>query len=420
MRRTTPSWFVSIDLRAFGLAGAALACVAAAGCAPSRDWAMIEDRTPLFLAGLEARDPAIAADADGRVALTFVTKDSTGTDLWLAISSDRGARFSEPVRVNPQAGGVSSFWEGRPLAAFGPGGRLIVAWSERRLTGHGVDLLTRSSLDGGATLAEPVIVNDDTSGRPVHHGFPALGFAGDGAVIAAWLDERDSPPSEGEPPYSAVYTATSRDGGHSWSANRRVAELVCGCCRPAMLADASGGVVVSYRNARENMRDPMLAASPGGEHGFETFTISTDRWHMEGCPVVGPVLAGDPNRGWYVWYTGADPEGLYLAPWRADRGATGPRRRIDDGLRDATQPRLAGDGNVAWIAARGRASADTARTALAVRRLGPSGLTPWIELGDDADSGWIASSGHGSVFACWVERGGGRSRVRVAEVRRRP
>jgi hypothetical protein len=133
------------------------------------------------------------------------------------------------------------------------------------------------------------------------------------------------------------------------------------------------------------------------------------------------VLAGDPGRGWYAWYTGADPEGIYLTAWGADRGASGKRRRIDDGIGEATQPRLARDGSAAWIAVRGRSGEDTTATVLAVRRLGPYGvLSPWVELGDHADSGWIATSGPRTLLACWVEAASGGSRVRVAELHRRP
>ena len=60
-------------------------CTLVLDCTASRapsDWASVREVTPSFLLALEATDPALAADEHGRVALTFVTRDSTGKNLW--------------------------------------------------------------------------------------------------------------------------------------------------------------------------------------------------------------------------------------------------------------------------------------------------------------------------------------------------
>ena len=113
------------------------ALLAVAGCAAPGpvDWLSVREVTPAFLTGgadTSVADAALAADGHGRVALTFVTRDAHRPDLWLAMSRDSGLTFGRPVRVNIRPGSVASYPEGRPLAAFGPGGALAVAWAERR------------------------------------------------------------------------------------------------------------------------------------------------------------------------------------------------------------------------------------------------------------------------------------------------
>ena len=174
----------------------------AAGCAssPPAEWAGVREVTPEFLIAQDASQPALAADEHGRVALTWVTRDTSGSELWLSISTDAGGTFSPPLKVNESAGGLASFPENRPLAVFGAEGRLAVAWSERRAgMPEAVDVLVRAIGDGGATLGPPVVVNDDaTEPRVAFHGFPALTFLPDGALFAVWMDERELRPKPGD------------------------------------------------------------------------------------------------------------------------------------------------------------------------------------------------------------------------------
>lgn len=132
---------------------AALAGFALAGCAGrgADDWAAVRELTPSFLVGEDATDASLTADRHGRIALTWVTGDSAGQDLWIALSADSGTTFALPVRVNPRHGSVSSSAENRPIATLGPAGELLVAWSERRAESDSLaDLVVRASPDGAA------------------------------------------------------------------------------------------------------------------------------------------------------------------------------------------------------------------------------------------------------------------------------
>lgn len=409
-----------------------VATLLVAGCAGSGsrppEWAAVHDVTPAFLAERGARQASLAADAHGRVALTFVTRDTTGAmDLWLSMSTDSGVTFGEPRRVNERPGAVSSFAEARPMAAFGSDGRLAIVWTELRAgAGHGhgmaADVWVRSSGDGGATLGPTTRVNDDAHGKPAYHGFATLAFAAGGALFAAWMDERDNPPQEGEASSAALYGAISRDGGQRWEKNVRITDRLCPCCRNAIATAAPATVAIAYRAAGHDLRDPALALSIDGGATFVMDTVlSADGWKIEGCPVAGPGLTASPDGGGTIaWYSEAHGPAVYVAPWRAGQGLAGVKRAMTDSLTQVAHPRLAAMGASAVIALEGRPAGDTTRTVLAVRALEPSGaVTPWIFLGANARDGWITSLGARSVLASWSEREGEGTRVRLARLERR-
>ena len=407
----------------------AIAALALAGCAGrgASDWASVRELTPSFLIGELATDASLAADRHGHVALTWVTGDETGQDLWLALSADSGLTFAPPVRVNPRHGSVSSEAECRPIAALGPAGELLLAWSERRGDSASVaDLVVRASADAGRTLGPVVIVNDDAAdGRPTFHGYASLAALPNGDWFAVWMDSREHTREAEGMERASLFYALSSDGGQSWSDNRPLSGRACAHCRVSAVADSTGLLAVSYRAAQSGVRDPALAVTRdrGMTVAIDT-VLAPDGWRLDLCPVDGPALTMDHAGGGHVaWHSGAGAGGTWLAPWRAETGIAGLRRSLADSLVDAGHPRLARLGDATLVVLEGRTRADRAHGVIAVRSLDAEGdLTPWLFLGADARHAAVAAAGDRAALVCWSERGDQGEHVRLVRVtpQRRP
>jgi hypothetical protein len=419
--------------------GAALvALLAIAGCVPRADrsdWLAVQDVTPSFLVDLAADHPAIAADAHGRVALTWVTRDSLGSNLWVAVSRDSGFTFEPPARVNLRPASVAFDPDNRPVVAFGPAGQLAIAWSEVRDTSGALDLVVRASGDAGGLLGMPVVVNPAAApppprprrwrrpppALPALHGHGALTYLPDGSLFAAWLETRGVP-APGPPAVSALHGALSVDGGQSWSGAIAISDSACGRCRPSAASDAAGRIAVAYRSAAGDLRDPALAVSTDRGATFPLDTIvSADRWRLHDCPAEAPALAwNDASGGSLAWYTGAGPTGVFLMPWHPDHGAAGIKRPLQDGVTGARRPRLSAGGSATWLGVEAAAPRDTARAVLAVGLAARDGsLTPWVLLGADVADIGLAALDERTAVVCWSERREDGARLRVARLRRR-
>lgn len=407
-----------------GLQLAALLLLAA-GCGgrDAADWASVREMTPAFLVGEPARDPSLAADRHGRVALTWVSGDSLGQDLWLALSADSGTTFSPAIRVNPRHGSVASDAESRPIAVFGPAGELLVAWSERREDWPSVaDLVVRASADGGHTLGPPSVVNDDAAdGRPSFHGCASFAPLPNGDWFAVWVDSREQRSAPVGEARASLFSALSSDGGQSWSDNRPLTDRACACCRVTALAGADDAIAVAYRAAADGVRDPaLLVARDRGTRVALDTVLAADGWRPGACPMEGPAATADPaGGGHYAWYSAAAGGALWSVPWRAT-GVAGLRRALSDSLAAGRHPRMIRLGDATLVAVETGAERDTVPGAIAVRVLGGDGsLSPWLFFGADAHGADLTAIGDRAALVGWAERVEQGERVRLARLIRR-
>jgi hypothetical protein len=83
-----------------------------------------------------------------------------------------------------------------------------------------LDVLFSRSTDGGQTWSNSVRINDDPN-QTAWQWFGTMSVAPTGRIDVVWLDTRDSPDSSY---LSALYYASSMDGGITWSANERLSD----------------------------------------------------------------------------------------------------------------------------------------------------------------------------------------------------
>lgn len=104
--------------------------------------------------------------------------------LWLSRSEDRGATFSDPVRV----GGAKDNRPARaPSVAVGPEGQVAVVWAVGEDTTADIHLRT---LDRDGVLSGPPRVVHESSG---HSDAPKLAVDGSGSLHVAYAESPDGP-----------------------------------------------------------------------------------------------------------------------------------------------------------------------------------------------------------------------------------
>ncbi len=393
------------------------ALVALGGCSsPRRGTSSLALRevTPAFLDSVAAEDAAIAADAHGRVALTWVARTPDGAPhLWIAVSSDSATTFHAPQRLDDGATTVPNGLELGPTAVFGAAGALVVAWSAPRAGSP--DVQARASGDGGMTFGEISFPAGDPPAGGHARGRAALAFRTDGACLATWLDGLAARAAS-DTARVAIEHAISIDGGQSWHPRQQLRGAV-GAYHPAVAAGPRGEIAIAYRGGRSGA-EPALAVS---YDGGDTFAGDTTLAPGDGGGAAGdegPALLWSHADGGFCAWRGA--RGVTLLPWRTPGVAAGVSRAAGDSLDAAGHPRLVAWGDALLIGVVARPRADSTRRVFAVRALEPSGdWSPWWFLGAHARDGGLAGAGGASAYACWIEADSTRAgRMRVVRLTR--
>ncbi|HWI04660.1 MAG TPA: sialidase family protein [Acidimicrobiales bacterium] len=90
-----------------------------------------------------------------------------------------------------------------------------------------LDAIIQRSTDNGATWSQPLRINDDPRGNGVRQLTPDISVAPNGRVDVVWFDTRTNLPSPIIPRPAGqgdVYYASSSDGGATFSSNRRISD----------------------------------------------------------------------------------------------------------------------------------------------------------------------------------------------------
>lgn len=256
--------------------------------------------------------PAFAPD--GTLWLAWMA----GGKVSVASSRDAGKSLSEPVQVTPDALNLDWGPDARPKIAIDSSGHIALAFAIFKDKAFNGQVLYTRSNDGGKSFAAPRPITASNESQR----FETIGFDREGTLFAAWLDKRNRVPAqEAGKKYdgAALFFASSKDGGRTYSDARMAIDNTCECCRLGLAFDPSNHPVVVFRNIfAGGIRDHAVItfadfATPG-----EARRVSVDDWQIAACPHHGPSLAISPGGTYHVtWFTnGKARKGLFYAQSR--------------------------------------------------------------------------------------------------------
>ncbi|PSR52749.1 hypothetical protein AHMF7605_04045 [Adhaeribacter arboris] len=222
------------------------------------------------------KQPAVAVDPNNTIKVVF----GQAEEIFYTTSTNNGETFTPPQKIGKQKQLALGMTRGPQLtttkdytviAAADPTGKIMV-----------YQLKNKSNQWG-----KPVnLLDQDTTAK---EGFVALASGKDNTVHAVWLDLRLGKKNN-------IFTASSKDGGKTWSKNKLAYTSpeggICPCCRPSITADAKGNVYIMFRNELEGSRDMYLVTSTDNGQTFgPAKKLGMGTWVLKACPMDGGALA---------------------------------------------------------------------------------------------------------------------------------
>lgn len=224
------------------------------------------------------KQPTLTVDKANNLHVVF----GQGDAIFYTSSSEKGTAFSEPQKIGEQS----------KLALGGTRGPQIIATDDYLVVAaadHTGRIVSYRRKHGERNWSEGVnILKNDSTAK---EGFIAIAAGKKNMVFAAWLDLRIGKQNN-------IFSASSPDGGRTWSENKLVYKApegkVCPCCRPSISADKKGNVYVMFRNELNGARDLYLAhSSDGGKTFSDAKKLGNGTWALKQCPMDGGAVAMD-------------------------------------------------------------------------------------------------------------------------------
>ena len=250
--------------------------------------------------------PQVVVDDNGTLHLVYFAGDPSHGDLYYVHSADAGASFSDPIRVNHEAGSAIAVGNIRGARlAGGRNGRIHVAWNGTRAlpsdstnsTAQRLPMLYTRTNDGGTAFEPERNVIQSSFGID---GGGALAADRSGRVYVLW--HAPAPGREGEE-HRRVWIARSSDDGKTFDRERPAFEQptgACGCCGMAAMADRKGNLYALFRSATEMVhRDIyLLTSADGGDH-FQGANIAP--WNVGACVMSSESFSESPAGMLAAW-----------------------------------------------------------------------------------------------------------------------
>lgn len=277
-------------------------------------------------------------DDAGKLWIAYV-KDQ---HVYVSHSTDEGASYSTPVKVNKVAEDAEHNGENRPKIIVTPSSDVLLSWTLKTSNRYTGEIRFARSNDGGKTFSEPRTINDD--GLSVGHRFESMFLTKSGHLYLAWIDKRELHAStEAGQDYAgaAIYYTVSADYGRNFSPNYPVSSNSCECCRIAIAPRGDDSVAILWRQIyQEEIRDHAFAIlDPLGNVSLSA-RASFDDWYINACPHHGPAMeiADSANEYHMTWFSnGKLNQGIYYARYNPETKSSEAIVQVD-GMPGAGHP----------------------------------------------------------------------------------
>jgi hypothetical protein len=203
-------------------------------------------------------------------------------------STDNGATFSSPVKVNLSGTVENKMGERGPKISVSSDGVIHVAWMDQWSSGVKVYARYTRSTDGGKTFENP----KSLSSNPGVDGV-TIAAGAKNHVVVFW--HTMVPLKSPAPQATWLHISRSDDNGVSFSADTNVvisnhSGLACSMCMTRARFGIDGKVYLAFRSAEDNIRDFYVLKGNPSENNFLAIRVNTDNWNINYCPMAGPEL----------------------------------------------------------------------------------------------------------------------------------
>lgn len=300
----------------FGLL--ALALVAGPGCSSVDAASASEPAKKVTIVRVPdgGLQPQVEVDAQGVVHLVYYKGEAKQGDLYYVRSSDGGATFSRPMRVNsqPESAVAAGTIRGAQLA-LGAGGRVHVAWNGSGVAqpkgprnpeqpadspSNGLPMLYARTNDAGTAFEPQRNLMQKTFALD---GGGTVAADDSGNVYVLWHGS-----TAGDPKGEAsrrVWIARSEDNGATFAPETAAYANptgACGCCGMRAFVDRRGDLYALFRSAQQEIhRDAYLLHSRDQGRSFDGRMLHP--WQINACPMTSASFAEGSDNILVAWET---------------------------------------------------------------------------------------------------------------------
>jgi hypothetical protein len=248
--------------------------------------------------------PIVQRDGLGVYHLAYLGATAAETDLYYTRSTDGGATFAEPIRVNSTPGSVdaSDLSHGMNMAV-GRDARIHMVWTgSSKVQEKEVPLMYARLADDKQSFSEERNLIQSRWGLLAT---PAVAADANGDVYVFWHAPGDDPPDEGAKMNERrIWMTASTDEGLTFAPDRaidRKRKGVSDNCGLDADIDEDGTIYVLYRCSQNKRKDMRLLYSPSGGEAFGSSYVDT--WRRKNSPQTAGALKAGHNRMSVSWET---------------------------------------------------------------------------------------------------------------------